>query len=153
MDRKTTEMMQNPSPFRVDEKGVAYVSTYPPRECGIANFTKDLIDAVDHLHKFRPPVVIAINEKGAIYNYNRRVRFQIERDSIDDHVQAARYINLSEVSLVNLQHEFGLFGGEWGEFINSFLGGSSETSSNYTPHYPTKLRIICPNGFGKPRTS
>ena len=114
-------MMQKPYIFNVDEKRIAYVSTYPPRECGIADFTKDLIDAIDQLYEYRSSVVITINEKGAIYNYERRVKFQIERDSIDDYVQAARYVNLSKVNLVNLQHEFGLFGGEWGEYINSFL--------------------------------
>jgi len=114
-------VMQKTPLFNVDEKRIAYVSTYPPRECGIANFAKDLIDAIDQLHEFRPSVIIAINEKGATYDYNRRVKFQIERDSIYNYVQAARYANLPKVNLVNLQHEFGLFGGEWGEYINSFL--------------------------------
>lgn len=113
--------MQKPSFLSADKKRIAYVSTYPPRECGIANFTKDLINAMDGLREFRPSVVIAINEEGAIYNYDRRVKFEIERDSVDDYVQAARYVDLSKVNLVNLQHEFGVFGGEWGEYINSFL--------------------------------
>jgi glycosyltransferase involved in cell wall biosynthesis len=114
-------VMEKPSLFSVDKKRIAYVSTYPPRECGIANFTKDLIDSVDGLREFRPSVVIAINEEGATYDYDRRVKFQIERDSVDDYVQATRYVNLSKVDLVNLQHEFGVFGGEWGEYVNSFL--------------------------------
>jgi glycosyltransferase involved in cell wall biosynthesis len=105
----------------VPEKRVAYLSTYPPRECGIATFTKDLLDAMDGLNKFKPPAVIAVNEKETIYNYDRRVKWQIERDSIDDYVQAARNINSSNVDLVNLQHEFGLFGGDYGEYINHFL--------------------------------
>jgi glycosyltransferase involved in cell wall biosynthesis len=113
--------MKEPSLFSVDKKRIAYVSTYPPRECGIANFTKDLIDSVDGLREFRPSVVITINEEGGIYDYDRRVKFQIERDSVDDYVQATRYVNLSKVNLVNLQHEFGVFGGEWGEYINLFL--------------------------------
>jgi glycosyltransferase involved in cell wall biosynthesis len=114
-------VMKEPSPFSVGKKRIACVSTYPPRECGIANFTKDLIDSVDGLREFRRQVVIAINEEGATYDYDRRVKFQIERDSIDDYAQAARYINLSKVNLVNLQHEFGVFGGEWGEYVSSFL--------------------------------
>ena len=114
-------MIEKSSLFSVDKKRIAYVSTYPPRECGIANFTKDLIDSVDGLREFRPSVVIAINEEGATYDYDRRVKFQIERDSVDDYVQAARYVNLSKANLVNLQHEFGVFGGEWGEYVNSFL--------------------------------
>jgi glycosyltransferase involved in cell wall biosynthesis len=105
----------------VSEKRVAYLSTYPPRECGIATFTKDLLDAIDELRKLRSPAVIAVNEKETIYNYDKRVKWQIERDCVGDYVQAAHYVNSSDVDLVNLQHEFGLFGGEYGEFINNFL--------------------------------
>jgi glycosyltransferase involved in cell wall biosynthesis len=124
----------------VNAKRIAYLSTYPPRECGIANFTKDLVDAMQKLQEFRPPRVIAINEEGAIYNYDRKVRFQIERSSVDDYIQAARYINLSKINLVNLQHEFGLFGGEWGEYINSFFEGIQKP-------VVTTLHTIVPN-FG-----
>lgn len=113
--------MQKLSPFDGDEKRIAYAGTYPPRECGIANFTKDLINATEQFQEIRPSIVIALNEEGGAYNYDRRVKFQIERDSIDDYIQAAHYVNLSEANIVNLQHEFGLFGGRWGEYINSFL--------------------------------
>ncbi len=99
---------------------VAYLSTYPPRECGIATFTKDLIDNIDEIDGFTPSV-IAINEKGAIYDYDRRVKWTIERDSAEDYDEAADYINSSNIELVNLQHEFGLFGGEYGEHIKIFL--------------------------------
>jgi len=102
-------------------KAVAYLSTYPPRECGIATFTKDLVNGIDALHEFKSQTVIAINEKETIYNYDRRVKCQIEQDSPEDYVQAARYVNSSKADLVNLQHEFGLFGGDWGEYVKLFL--------------------------------
>ena len=113
--------MSENSQAYVERKKIAYVSSYPPRECGIATFTKNLLVATNRLGIFRKPQVIAINEKEAIYNYDRLVRCQIRRDFRKDYVKAARYINSSKVDLVNLQHEFGLFGGEWGEYINSFL--------------------------------
>jgi len=56
---------------------VGYLSTYPPRECGIANFTKDLIDSIADLEGFKHSI-IAINEKGALYDYDRRVKWNIE---------------------------------------------------------------------------
>ena len=104
----------------VSERRIAYVSTYPPRECGIATFTKDLIDAIDEFDEFKSSV-IAINEKGGIYNYDRRVKWSIDRDSVKDYARAAEYVNSSDIELVNLQHEFGLFGGECGENIKVFL--------------------------------
>jgi glycosyltransferase involved in cell wall biosynthesis len=113
--------MSENSQAYAERKKIAYVSSYPPRECGIATFTKNLVFATNKLGIFRKPQVIAINEKEAIYNYDRLVRCQIRRDFQKDYVKAASYINSSKVDLVNLQHEFGLFGGEWGEYINSFL--------------------------------
>ena len=113
--------MSENSQAYAERKKIAYVSSYPPRECGIATFTKNLLFATNQLGIFRKPQVIAINEKEAIYNYDRLVRCQIRRDFQKDYVKAASYINSSKVDLVNLQHEFGLFGGEWGEYINSFL--------------------------------
>jgi len=100
---------------------IAYVSSYSPRECGIATFTKNLVAATNQLGIFRKPLVVAMNEKEAIYNYERLVKCQIRRDFLEDYVKAAGYVNSSKTDLVNLQHEFGLFGGEWGEFINCFL--------------------------------
>ena len=102
-------------------KNVAYLSTYSPRECGIATFTKDLLDAIDELSGHHSSKVIAINEKGAIYGYDKRVKWIIERDCIDDYIQATNYVNSSTAELVNIQHEFGLFGGDFGGYINYFL--------------------------------
>ena len=101
-------------------KRIGYLSTFPPRECGIANFTKDLIDAIDELDGPKPSI-IAINEKGAIYNYDRRVKWDIDRDNAEDYVQAAKYVNSSNIQLLIIQHEFGLFGGDYGEHIRFFL--------------------------------
>jgi glycosyltransferase involved in cell wall biosynthesis len=100
---------------------VAFVSTYPPRECGIATYTKDLVDAISKLYILKPPAVLAINDKGGYYNYGREVEFQIARERVESYVEAAEYVNDSDVDIVNLQHEFGLFGGVWGEHIISFL--------------------------------
>jgi glycosyltransferase involved in cell wall biosynthesis len=119
-------------------KCIAYLSSFPPRECGIATFTKDLLSAIAELRIYRTPTVIAVNEKGAIYHYDKRVKRVIERDKADTYVQAAHYINTSDSSVVNLQHEFGLFGGEYGEHITSFL-------ENVKKPVVTTLHTIEPN--------
>ena len=79
------------------EKNIVYVSTYPPRECGIATFTKDLIDAVNETDTKKSQKVIAVNEKGAIYTYDKKVKFIIERDNEDDYIQAAEYLSLIHI--------------------------------------------------------
>ncbi|MEJ2244418.1 MAG: glycosyltransferase family 4 protein [Candidatus Bathyarchaeota archaeon] len=101
---------------------IAYLSSFPPRECGIATFTKNLVTAIDGFNFFRSPVIIAMNEKEACYNYGRYVKCEIRRDFSLDYLKAADFVNSSKIDLVNLQHEFGLFGGEWGEYVDLFLG-------------------------------
>ncbi len=101
-------------------KHIGYFSTYPPRECGIANFTKNLVDSISNLDGSKP-YIIAINEKGAIYDYERCVKWKIDRDVAKDYVKAAEYVNSSNIQLLVVQHEFGLFGGDNGEYITLFL--------------------------------
>src|SRR5665647_825113 len=133
-------MLQQIGSFSSGRNRVAYLSTYPPRECGIATFTKDLIDATDELNEFEP-TVIAINKTNATHAYDRRVNLEINRDSVDDYAQAARYINSSNIQLVNIQHEFGLFGGDYGEYIIKFL-------ENIKKPVVTTLHTVHP-GFNK----
>jgi len=102
---------------------ILYVGTFPPRACGIATFTKDLTDAMDE--KFRPLLkseVLAINDNEACYNYNDKVKFQLDETDIDAYIRLAREINNSNaIKIVNIQHEFGIFGGENGSHILYFL--------------------------------
>src|ERR1035437_1602159 len=120
-----------------DAKRIGYLSTYPPRECGIANFTKDLIDAISELDGFKHSI-IAINEKGAIYGYDRRVKWVIDRDDAEDYVKAAEYVNSSNIQLLIVQHEFGLYGGAYGEYIKLFL-------DNVKKPVITTLHTVQPN--------
>ena len=105
----------------LDRIRVAYVSSYPPRICGIATYTKDLLDAASRLYALKPQVVFAINDKGEYYNYGSEVEFQIDRERADSYEETAEYINESDIDIVNIQHEFGLFGGAWGKNILVFL--------------------------------
>jgi glycosyltransferase involved in cell wall biosynthesis len=97
--------------------------------------------------------VIAVNEKGAIYHYDKRVKWAIERDSVDDYLQAASYVNASNVDLVNLQHEFGLFGGDYGEYINYFLENLKKpvvtTLHTVQPDFDPKAQAVLRNIIAK----
>jgi len=102
---------------------VVYVSTYPPRECGIATYTKHLVDAVSTFcaRAVTSPAVIAVNDRGGHYDYEIRVKSQIDANDTQSYEKAARYINASDADVVNLQHEYGIFGGEWGEYVTELL--------------------------------
>jgi glycosyltransferase involved in cell wall biosynthesis len=129
-----------------NEKYIVFLSTYAPRECGIATFTKDLIDSIDLLGKFAPARVIGVNEIGTIYDYDSRVKQQIRQDFEEDYVQAAKYINNSRIKAVNLQHEFGIYGGDWGEYILSFLKNVNKpvitTFHTIQPDFEPKARNV-----------
>ncbi|MGC8834931.1 MAG: glycosyl transferase family 1, partial [Armatimonadota bacterium] len=100
---------------------VCTLATYPPRECGIGTFTKDLVDAIQKFTPFSDMSIIAINEEGAIHQYGRRVRFVIRQDELETYHEAADWLNASSVSILSIQHEYGIFGGEDGEYLLDFM--------------------------------
>jgi glycosyltransferase involved in cell wall biosynthesis len=105
---------------------VAFLGSYPPRECGIGTFTYDLVSAYDAIDPSRLSSVIAVNDYGQMYDYDLhdyqgRVRYQIEADELDTYLEVADEINRSRIQIVNVQHEYGLFGGEDGEYIVEFM--------------------------------
>ena len=106
------------------EVKVAYISTYPPKECGIATFTKDLTNAVNMLNPHNLARIFALNHNVEKFNYPWEVLFQINNTKSTDFLKAAQYINQSNFDIVNIQHEYGIFGiGDNGikilEFINA----------------------------------
>ncbi len=105
---------------------IVYLSTYPPRECGIGTFTQDLTRAFDELYVPREESkVVALNANGVIgYNYSKRVILQIDQYKKDRYKEAAEKLNaMPHVKLVNIQHEFGILGkdGEYGNNLLEFL--------------------------------
>ena len=105
----------------ISVKEVAYLSTYPPRKCGIATFTADLVNSMSRLNKLKDQRVISIDGRRLFKPVYGGVQHKIGRDFIEDYALMADFINHSSVNIVNVQHEFGIFGGESGEYICAFL--------------------------------
>lgn len=101
---------------------VLFLSSYPPRKCGIATFTQDLSVAVDQLpNSGLKSKFIAINDNGN-YEYPADVIFQISENEVQDYVKTAKKINsMPNVRQVSIQHEFKLYGSEHGDNLLSFL--------------------------------
>ncbi len=98
-----------------------FLGSYPPRECGIATFTKDVVDAYDRAFHLGSPV-IAVDEPGAeVRRYPPEVIARIAEQQRDTYADAADFVNRYPVELVNIQHEYGLFGGERGEWLVDFI--------------------------------
>jgi len=96
-------------------KRIVIISTYPPQECGLATFTKDLSKgmALDQTVSIE---VIAVSKSGS-EEFDPAVRFVIDKERLDSYIQAVRIIN-EEYDYCIIQHEYGIFGGADGIFIN-----------------------------------
>lgn len=100
---------------------VALVGNFPPRRCGIATFTSDLHGALTNDAGVDCDVY-AMSEADKHYAFPKTVTRIIRDNSLDDFVQAARWINSSSADCVLLQHEYGIFGGSAGDKILALLG-------------------------------
>jgi predicted GH43/DUF377 family glycosyl hydrolase/glycosyltransferase involved in cell wall biosynthesis len=89
---------------------VAYVSSHLPRRCGIATFSADLAAAVKSAEPHITARVAAIDEPNALRPYGADVRWRIRQGDRGSYRAAALAINASNVDIVNVQHEFGLYG-------------------------------------------
>ncbi|RYL93722.1 glycosyltransferase family 4 protein [Sporolactobacillus sp. THM19-2] len=97
---------------------VAYISTYLPQKCGIATYTYHLRQNVQKARRdsLDDPVVV-IKDRHIHYPEDHFFNIAIKRDCREDYIKAAEALNKSSVSVVSLQHEFGIFGGEGGKYI------------------------------------
>lgn len=99
---------------------VIYVSSYIPRKCGIATYTKDLTNAINLLNSRSLAEILAVTHPTEDFDYPWEAKFKINTEDLSSYLAAADYINQSHADIVHLQHEFGLFGGDSGEYILPF---------------------------------
>ena len=98
-----------------------YVSSYIPRKCGIATFTKDLTNGINLLNARSLAEILAVVRPEEELEYPWEAKFKIFKDELPTYLAAAAYVNQSNTDVVVLEHEFGLFGGEDGEYILHFI--------------------------------
>ena len=99
---------------------LAVIGNYFPRRCGIATFTTDLVTALSTTldsHCW----AVAMNDKPEGYRYPEKVRFEINQNNVNDYMLAADFLNTSHVEGVSLQHEYGIYGGDSGNYILKLL--------------------------------
>lgn len=113
----------SPSIFTPNNKidSVAVIGNYLPRQCGIATFTTDLVQSLikqESQCQFR---AVVINDKLAGYDYEKEVYFEINQNNREEYHTAANFININQIDVVCLQHEFGIFGGPAGRYILELL--------------------------------
>jgi glycosyltransferase involved in cell wall biosynthesis len=109
------------STLRQQQVSVTFISSYIPRKCGIATFTKDVTKAINDLNPRSHITIVALQNADAL-TYPQEVVQVIEKDAANQYTEAAVALNTSDADIVCLQHEYGLFGGSAGEYILKLLG-------------------------------
>lgn len=101
-----------------------YIGTYPPRECGIGTFTRNLYNAITGVNNSKEQdesFIVAMNDFDQNYTYPDEVKLTIRQESQEDYLSAVKYINLSGADCCILEHEFGIYGGQNGVYILPLL--------------------------------
>ncbi len=100
---------------------VAFLGDYMPRQCGIATFTTDICEAVAAAYPGCECIVGAVNDRPEGYEYSTRIRFEIDEKELDSYRRAADFLNINNVEVVSVQHEFGIYGGPAGSHLLTLL--------------------------------
>ncbi|MFH1425695.1 MAG: glycosyltransferase [archaeon] len=101
---------------------ILFMSTYPPRKCGIATFTRDLTEALDSVSQGCETKILAINDIENNYSYPEKVTYQLKDYDYEDYIKTAEKINQdNSIGAVCIQHEFGIFRGEQSCYPLPFL--------------------------------
>ena len=95
------------------------LGTYLPKQCGIASFSKDLRDNL--LLLGNRISIAAVSDPYYVYAYPEEGTFVIEQHERDCYISTANAVNSnSNIDLVIVQHEYGIYGGMDGEYLLDF---------------------------------
>ncbi|MCW3462186.1 glycosyltransferase [Chitinophaga nivalis] len=101
-----------------------FVTSFPPRECGIATFAQDLVNAMQKNFAGKLNIEIAALKESGKPNINKElpVTYLVNPFDIDDCIAFAQQINQNDkIDLLCFEHEFGLYGGEYGHNLLAML--------------------------------
>ncbi|EMI47107.1 glycosyltransferase family 4 protein [Rhodopirellula sp. SWK7] len=99
---------------------IAFVGDYLPRKCGIATFTHDLRGAIAKACDAEC-IVVPMDDIPGGYAYESEAQFQVADQELEDYRAAADFLNFSNVDVVSLQHEFGIYGGPCGSHVLALM--------------------------------
>lgn len=109
--------MNNP----LQTTSIAFLGDYSPRRCGIATFTTDLCESIAEAFPRTKCIVGSVNDRAEGYDYPGRVRFEIDEQDLASYRRAADFLNINNIELLSVQHEFGIYGGPAGSHLLELL--------------------------------
>jgi glycosyltransferase involved in cell wall biosynthesis len=104
-------------------KRIIFVASYPPRKCGIATFTQDLLLSLKKLLPHIDFEVYAMLESVVSeYDFPPEVTLTIDQNDVRSYEYAAEMVqSQAKSTCIIVQHEYGIHGGEEGRNLLSFL--------------------------------
>ncbi len=106
---------------RFEIRRIAFIGDYLPRKCGIATFTTDICTSVAAQFPKIECFVVPVNDVEEGYDYPSEVRFEIEEQNLASYRRAADFLSISDVDMLCVQHEFGIYGGTAGGHLLALL--------------------------------
>jgi glycosyltransferase involved in cell wall biosynthesis len=99
------------------------ITSFPPRKCGIATYSQDLIKAIEDKYGDSFTIkVCALQKRDSTLKYPPEVNYFLKTALREDYKRLATAINADQaIKIIYLQHEFGLFGGDYGDYLLDFL--------------------------------
>jgi len=90
---------------------ILVITSYPPRECGIATYSQDLIKALNNKFSNSLSMKVCALETGAIaYQYPDEVKYILNTSDVASYEKLAGDINTDDrIKIVLIQHEFGFY--------------------------------------------
>jgi len=120
---------------------IGFLSTYPPYECSVAEFTKELVHALDGADAFNTSV-IAVSDP-AMHVHGAKILHHIDREDRDAYILAAHRLNKSDLDLIVIEHDYRIYGGAQGRHILDFMDHleiPSVVTLHTVPHEPDRIR-------------
>ncbi len=107
MNHSAKQHEDNPN----DLAEILFITSYPPRECGIATYSQDLIKALNNKFSNSFSIKVCALESGdAKYLYPPEVKYSLNTSLAVEYEQLALTINKDNgIKIVMIQHEFGFF--------------------------------------------
>jgi len=98
--------------------GILFLSTFPPQECGIATYTRALIRGIETVHPGGVcHVAVPLDGNQTVLPFGKRTFLTFKGETPAAYREVAQEINQSDYDVVWLQHEFGIFSGDWGRNV------------------------------------
>ncbi|MFA5046864.1 MAG: mannosyltransferase, partial [Paludibacter sp.] len=103
----------------IQQAEILFITSYPPRECGIATYSQDLISALNKKFNKSLSIKICALENGkSNYDYPEEVKYTLGTSRTSDYLDLIEKVNNdNQIQLVLIQHEFGFYNDQKQSFL------------------------------------